>query len=252
MPEINVEILPDPDAVSRAAAERLAALAAEAVAARERCTIVLAGGETPQGLYRLLAQPPYLTTLPWTQFHFYWGDERCVPPDDPESNYYWAHRNLLAHVATPPGQIHRIHGELDPASAAADYIEELRRSVHPDNPLPWPRFDLVLLGLGGDGHTASLFPGPPAPHETIAPVIAVEAHYEDRPADRVTLTPLAFDVARNVFFLVTGAGKAEAVAGTLSARDTVRWPAQRIHPQQGSITWLVDTAAASRLRPSTA
>jgi 6-phosphogluconolactonase len=246
MPEPH--ILKDPDAMSRSAAEQFASLATRAVAARGRFDVALSGGETPQAVYRLLAQLPYLTRLPWPQVNFFWGDERCVPPDHPDSNYCQAQLALLNHIVVPPANIHRIRGELEPAAAAQDYAEQLE-AASAGSGLGWPRFDLVLLGLGADGHTASLFPGPFIPAETHSPVIAVTAHYESRPAHRVSLTPLVFNTAHNIIFLVTGANKSEALAATLTGpRDPERWPAQRIEPTHGSVIWLVDQAAAIHLK----
>jgi 6-phosphogluconolactonase len=239
-----IEISPDLPALSQAAASLFARLAHEAVAARGLFRACLSGGSTPRELFRLLAQPPYQASLPWGQMEFYWGDERLVPPDDPESNYHQAWQELLAHVPVDPGRIVRMKGELSPAEAAADYAAQLRAHAGPG--LAWPILDLVLLGLGADGHTASLFPNSdPAPGET-QPVLAVTGDYQGRPANRVTLTPLVFNSARQVYFLVNGAEKAAALAATLApTRDPRRWPAQRIHP--AAVTWLVDSAAAKSL-----
>ena len=248
MPEPHVSILDDLEALSRSAAEQFVSLAKAALATRGRFDVALSGGATPQALYRLLAQPPYLARLPWPQIHFFWGDERCVPPDHPDSNYYQARLALLDHIAVPPANVHRIWGELEPTAAAQDYARQLR-SASAEDGLDWPRFDLILLGLGADGHTASLFPGPITPAEAHSPVIAVSAHYAGRPAQRVSLTPLVFNTAVNVIFLVTGAAKSEALAATLTGpRDPERWPAQRIQPARGSVAWLVDQAAATRMR----
>jgi 6-phosphogluconolactonase len=249
MIEPQLRVFEDADELIRAATEQIASLAIESVTQHGRFCVALAGGETPQTMYRLLAQPPHRTRLSWSQTLFFWGDERCVPPDHPESNYRQAQLALLDQINVPPENVHRIRGELEPIAAAQDYAEQLQQASLPDDGLEWPRFDLVLLGLGVDGHTASLFPGSIAPGETQSPVIAVTAHYQDRPAYRVTLTPLVFNAARNVFFLVTGVSKAEALGGTLQGkRDPERWPAQRIQPTKGNVTWLVDQAAASQLK----
>ena len=214
-----------------------AALADGAVA-----TLVLAGGTTPLPLYARLAEA---TDLEWERIHVFWGDERLVPPDDPGSNYAAAHEALLRYAPLPEANIHRIKGELDEVAAVADYAEQLRRFAQRHDagcPSPWPRFDVVLLGLGADGHTASLFPGSPA--ECVVPVMAVTADYAGRPARRVTLTPIVFNHARRVAFLVSGADKAAAVVAALGpARDPERYPAQRIQPE-GELVWFVDKAAA--------
>lgn len=247
MIEPHIQVYSNVDALSRAAAKRFAALALEAVTARGRFTVALSGGGTPQGLYQRLAHHPFRDQLPWAQTHFFWGDERSVPPTDPESNFHQAQLALFDHIAVPPENLHRVKGEWEPRAAANDYASQLCQFASPD--LAWPRFDLVLLGLGRDGHTASLFPGPidsgdPCP----SPVLAVTADYQGRPARRVTLTPLVLNSARHVFFLVAGADKAEALKATLAGPlEPERWPAQRILLDQGTLTWLVDEAAATAL-----
>jgi 6-phosphogluconolactonase len=234
--------------MSRSAAEQFASLATKAVAARGRFDVALSGGETPQAVYRLLAQSPYLTDLSWSQVHFFWGDERCVPPDHPDSNFRQAQLVLLNRIAVPPANIHRIRGELEPVTAAQNYAEQLE-AASAGGGLDWPHFDLVLLGLGADGHTASLFLGPITPAEAHSPVIAVTVHYESRPAHRVSLTPLVFNTAHNIIFLVAGANKSEALAATLTGpHNPERWPAQRIEPMHGTVIWLVDQAAAIHLK----
>lgn len=209
-------------------------------------SLALAGGDTPQTLYHLLAQPPFVEQLPWSQMHFFWGDERCVPPDDPESNYEQARRTILKKELVPEENIHRIRGEWGSIKAAQDYAVQLRTFAAED--LAWPRFDLVLLGMGADGHTASLFPGQISADELVSPTLAVTANYQGRPAPRVTLTPLVFNSAHHLMFLVTGKSKAEALAAVLgSTNNPKRWPVQRIHPSKGSVVWMVDEDAASQL-----
>jgi 6-phosphogluconolactonase len=220
----------------------------EAVHSRGVASFVLAGGGTPLAVYRALSRPPYAETVPWESVHFFWGDERLVPPDDPGSNYRAAWESLLSRVPVADAHIHRIRGELDDAAAAADYATQLRdwAATHdPGAPRPWPRFDLVLLGLGADGHTASLFPGSPV--EADGPVMAVTAEYEGRPAGRVTLTPPALNDAYHVAFLVSGSSKAQAVYQTLHTDNPAHYPAQRIRLKTGRVTWLLDRAAAAAL-----
>lgn len=240
MPEIIA--LPNPAAVARAAAERIVALAAAAIAGRGRFSMALAGGGTPEATYSLLASDEFAARVDWPRVHVFWGDERCVPPDDPGSNFRMADAALLSQVPIPVGNVHRMCGELEPQAAAEDYAGELRAFFA----TPWPRFDLILLGMGNDGHTASLFPGSAALRETGRPVVSVTAHYQDRPACRVTLTPRAINEAREVLFLVTDAAKAEILRAVLEGPKGP-YPAQQIHPTSGQLTWLVDAAAASEL-----
>ena len=228
--------------VAKAGAEYVVAGLRAALDAADTASLVLAGGSTPLALYARLAE----TDLPWERVHLFWGDERLVPPDDPGSNYAAAHNALLRHLDLPEANVHRVKGELEPASAVADYAEQLRAFAmqhDPGCPSPWPRFDVALLGLGEDGHTASLFPGSPA--TCVVPVQAVEAEYDGRPAQRITLTPIVFNHARRVAFVVTGANKAAAVAAALGPeRDPDQYPAQRIEPEEGEVVWFLDPAAA--------
>jgi 6-phosphogluconolactonase len=232
--------------LSAAAAEQIYSLALDAIRVRSYFTFVLSGGGTPEGLYRLLASRPYQSRFPWESSHLFWGDERCVPPDQPGSNYGRARELLLEHVAVPAENVHRMKGELEPERAAADYARQLARLATGD--LPWPRFDVVLLGVGEDGHTASLFPGAGWPEEPSQAVEAVTAQYEDRPANRVTLTAQVINSARHVMVLAAGSKKSAAVAmGLRGPRDPLKWPIQRIDPSAGVMAWLLDEAAASSL-----
>lgn len=244
--EPHIEIFSDQDALAREAAKFFAHWAKEAVEQRGRFSAVLSGGSTPQRLFSLLAQPPYANELPWTSIHFFWGDERLVPPDDSGSNYYHAAKLLLDHVPVPSQNIHRIKGEIAADMALRDAIDQMQ--AYASGSRQWPRFDLVLMGMGSDGHTASLFPGSP-PNEGPG-VIAktVTAEYENRPSARLTLTPLVINDARSILFLVTGRSKAQALAAVLTGpQDLEKWPAQRIRPHSGSLTWFVDREAAANL-----
>lgn len=242
----RLHIFADAAAVTQFAAERITTLAHSAVAGRNRFTLALAGGGTPLGLYKQLAAWPARDYFPWPQTHIFWGDERCVPPDDSGSNYYQARRTLLDHVPVPRTQVHRIPGELEPHKAAGLYTSVLRRQAEPG--AGWPRLDVVLLGMGRDGHTASLFPGTIAPEERTSAVMVVTADYDDRPAQRISLTPRVFNDAQHVIFLVTGADKAPAVKEVLAGKYRPKeLPAQRIRPRFGTLTWLLDEAAAAQL-----
>jgi len=180
----------------------------------------------------------------WTHAHFFWGDERCVPVNDEGNSYSQVKQVLLDKINIPAENIHRVQTNLTPAEAAIDYARRLRQFADP--PLGWPRFDLVLLGLGEDGHTASLFPGSPV--EVDSPTLVVTADYHGRPANRVTLTQQVFNSAKNVFFLVSGKSKAAALLNTLKGGyEPQKYPAQRIDPQDGELTWLADEEAASLL-----
>jgi 6-phosphogluconolactonase len=241
--DANVVILPDPGALAHEAARRFAALAREAAESRGRFSAALSGGSTPGGLYRLLAEEPYRSQVPWEAVHLFWGDERCVPPDDPGSNYRLAEEILISRVPIPPENVHRVRGELEPASAARDYEQE----IHDFFCGPHARFDLILLGLGEDGHTASLFPGSPNLAERERLVAAATAVYQDRPAQRVTLTLPALNSARLVLFLVAGSAKAGIVQAVLEGADE-RLPARQVQPAAGGLTWLLDAEAASLLK----
>jgi len=221
------------DALSAEAARRMTALVAAAMAQRGRCTVALAGGKTPERLYRLIAGEHRLAA-PWQQVEWFWGDERCVPPDHPESNYRMARESLLAPLHIAPDMAHRIRGEQDPDAAAAGYDALLR------DRLTAGRFDLVLLGLGADGHTASLFPGSPALEEGERWALAVDGGAALPVRRRVTLTYPVLDQAGAVFLLVSGAAKHEAVVRMLAGDRSV--PAARVRPA-GTLVWLMDRAA---------
>ncbi|ABC81213.1 6-phosphogluconolactonase [Anaeromyxobacter dehalogenans] len=228
----------DPAALARAAAEEVARRAEAAVAARGRFAIALAGGSTPRALYGVLADPaaPWRARVPWARTEVWFGDERCVPPDHPDSNYRMAREALLDRVA--PAAVHRIEGERPPADAAARYEAALRQAAGAAGEPP--RLDLVLLGLGADGHTASLFPDSPALRErarwVAAPFVpAVGAH-------RVTLTLPVLERARAIAFLVSGAGKRAALERLLAAGPPAI-PAARVRPLDGALLVLADDAA---------
>jgi 6-phosphogluconolactonase len=239
-----VVIFPDLDSLSLAATKQFSDAALAAVRQHGQALVALSGGSTPVRLFHRLASAPFSAQIPWEAVHFFWCDERCVPPDDPESNYGQARQVLFGPLNLPEKNLHRIAGELEPEQAALVYTELLGQFKAPG--LSWPIFDLVLLGLGADGHTASLFPGAPLPEQ--APVLAVTADYQGRPARRVTLTPLVLNSARQVIFMVAGAEKAEAVKhALLDPPDSLRYPAQRIQPIHGALHWLVDAAAAEMI-----
>jgi 6-phosphogluconolactonase len=240
--DAELVIVPDADALARESAQRLADLAREAVESRGRFSVALSGGSTPGALYRLLAEEPYRSQILWKQVHLFWADERCVPPDDPGSNYRLAYEALIAGVPVPQENVHRVLGELGPKAAARAYDRELRRFFGEMR----PSFDLVLLGLGSDGHTASLFPDSEVLEETERLAVAATAFYDSRPAERVTLTLPALNAARQILFLVSGIEKAGIVQTVLADMQGCL-PAGRIRPVAGQLTWLIDAAAATHL-----
>jgi 6-phosphogluconolactonase len=245
---MNVRVLADPEAVSRAAAEDFAALAGSAISARGCFRVALSGGSTPRRLYELLAGPPWRAQVDWTRVEFFWGDERAVPPDHPDSNYGAAVAALLGPVGAPAEHVHRIKGEAtDPEQAARQYEAELAQTFGAAPDGPPPVFDLIVLGMGADGHTASLFPYSRALTERRRWVLS---HYVAKlGATRITLTAPVLNRGRQSRVLVTGADKAatlhEAIEGP---RDPDRLPVQLVAPEAGRVVWLVDRAAASKLR----
>lgn len=254
-PEVEIVVAADPTALAEMAGRRFVEVAAAAISKRGAFNVALAGGSTPAGLYRLLAQPPYREAIDWQHTYIYFGDERCVPPDHPDSNYRLARETLLDHVAVPRANIFRMAGEWPPAAAAENYAAILRSDFHLQRKQR-PRFDLILLGLGADGHTASLFPGTAAALERQKLVIAAEVPaYVHPPVPRVTLTLAVLNAAREIWFLVTGAAKAEAVAAVLGkaggrGAGRPRLPAQRVRPTEGKLIWFLDQeAAAGQIRP---
>lgn len=244
MPEI--EIYPDTASLALRAAEQFAALAEYATRKRGRFVVALSGGSTPKAMNALLATPRFVDLIQWEKVFVFWSDERCVAPEDPESNYGNARDTLLVHVPIPAANIQRIHGELSPEHAAQKYEDKLREFFAAG---PSTRFDLVLLGLGDDGHTASLFPGTHGIRENSRWAVAVNHQEPPLPlVDRVTLTPPIINAAANVTFLVTGSAKAERLRQVL--RDPYhpdRLPAQVIRPKNGKLFWLLDDAVAGKI-----
>ena len=226
-----------------AAAAEFANLAAEAVRARGRFCVALSGGSTPRGLYSLLASGA-IPSIPWDKILFFWSDERHVPPSHPDSNYRMANEVMLSKVPVPAEHVFRILGEEKDAAAAALAYEEALRKAFALQPGEFPRFDLILLGLGTDGHTASLFPGSPALNETKRLVVA--NWVEKLKTDRITFTFPVLNHASCVMFLVSGADKAEILEQILESPGE-ELPAQRVHPVNGRLFWLEDHAAAANL-----
>jgi 6-phosphogluconolactonase len=235
----KLEVYPDAATLARAAAERFVTLAKEAVAAQGQFVVALAGGSTPQATYALLATEEWATRVDWSRVHVLWGDERCVPPGHAESNYRMAREALLDQVPIPADHVHRIRGELPPHQAATAYEAELRAVLGAGG-----RFDLILLGMGADGHTASLFPNTTAVEEREQTVVAV--YVERLQAWRVTLTLPAINDARHALFLVSGSTKADALSRVRAGEPL---PAALVHPIQGHLIWLVDQDAQGDTTP---
>lgn len=239
----KVRVLEDLAALAEAAAEEVVRAANEAVRSHGRFTIALSGGSTPKALYQRLASERFRDRLPWDAIHLFWGDERHVPPDHAESNFRMVREAMLDRVPVPPGNVHRIRAEEEAERAAEEY-EAAMRSFFALAPGEWPRFDLVLMGLGPDAHTASLFPGSPAVLENERLVVApwAEAHH----TFRITMTPPVFNRAAALLFLVSGEEKAAAVHAVIEGeRDPVRYPAQVV---EGNAVWMLDRAAARDLK----
>jgi 6-phosphogluconolactonase len=238
-----VLIFDDPEALARAAASRFVELVATCIDECGRFSVALSGGSTPRRIYELLAGGEFASRVDWSKVHIFFGDERCVPPDEDESNYRMARETLLSRIDVAPENVHRMIGEGDAVANARLYEDELRSFFGGDS---LPRFDLVMLGLGDDGHTASLFPATPALDECAAWVVANRIEKFD--TYRLTLTAPVINNAAHIMFVVAGTGKAgrlhEVIEG---ARDPHRLPAQLIRPADGSLEWFVDRAAASRL-----
>jgi 6-phosphogluconolactonase len=237
----NVFVFDTPEQLAVAAAERFVQYAN--LSAPNRFRVALAGGNTPRRVYELLATEPFAKRVDWSQVDLFFGDERCVPPEHPDSNYRMAYEALISKVAIPAGNVHRIIGEGNPVENAKQYESQLRKVFGES---PWPRFDLVLLGMGEDGHTASLFPGLDAVKEESKWVLATKQPESGQ--DRITLTLPVLNHAARILFLIAGAAKAERLAQVLRGEPSPDpLPAQLIHPVKGSLEWLVDRAASSYL-----
>ena len=242
MAEREIIVCRDMAELSRQSAERFSQLTHQSVQGSGRFAVALSGGSTPKHLYSLLASAGYKERIPWNNVHLFWGDERCVPPDHPESNFGMVDEALLSKIKIPAENIYRMAGEREPQAAAADYEKELQRFFGLESGA-LPRFDLILLGIGEDGHTASLFPGGDALNETErlvgAPFVAKLNSY------RLSLSLPALNNAANIWFLVTGGSKADAVKKVLGGASDL--PAAKVQPVDGKLTWFVTRDAAAAL-----
>jgi 6-phosphogluconolactonase len=244
----EIQIVTNADALYQAAAAEFVRQVRAAVETKGACTVALSGGSTPKGLYGLLANDPtWRGQVPWDNMHVFWGDERHVPPDHPDSNYRMANEAMLSKVPIPPANVHRIKSEHPDARQVADDYEQTLQAFFHISAGQLPRFDLIFLGLGPEGHTASLFPGTRALHETRRLVVStwVGKFF----TERITLTPPVLNNAAGVIFLARGEDKALALKAVLEGHDEPeQLPSQLIRPAHGRLLWLVDRAAASLLQ----
>jgi 6-phosphogluconolactonase len=247
----EIRILTDLPSIARRAAQEFLQSATNAVAKNGSFSVALAGGSTPKALYTLLAtDSAFRSQLPWDKMHLYFGDERNVGPEHADSNFRMASETMISKVPLKPEQVTRIRGEYPDTEKAAQEYEQALRSYFKLSSGQFPRFDLLLLGIGNDGHTASLFPGTKALHETTR--IAVPNWVGKLYTERITLTAPALNNAVRVIFMVTGADKAPALKAVLEGRhEPEQLPSQMIQPRNGTVLWLADTAAAGMLSTGT-
>lgn len=246
---VEYKVYEGADALARAAAEYFVDSARAAVSARGKARIAISGGSTPKKAFGLLADPaePYLKAMPWEQLEIFWVDERCVPPDDKDSNYRMTREALLEKVPLKPGQVFRMEGELDPQEAAARYETAIRGQFRLEG-AEVPTFDVLSLGMGDDGHTASLFPHTEAIHELGRIVVA--NHVPQKDTWRITLTWPVIVQARDIFFLIGGKDKADPLHRVLEGPyDPETLPSQLIQPRSGLLRMLLDKDAAAQLPP---
>ncbi|MFL5624993.1 MAG: 6-phosphogluconolactonase [Ktedonobacteraceae bacterium] len=241
---MQVAIYPDTNTLSQQAAQYIVRLVQESIVTRGRFSIALSGGSTPKVLYGLLGSEPYRDQIDWSKVDIFWSDERCVPPDSPDSNYAMAREVLLSRAPLSPQQVHRMPAERPDHDAAAQaYEHEIKQSFDTSG---IPDFDLIQLGMGPEGHTASLFPHQASLHEQQRLVIFVTV--PKPPPPRLTFTPPILNAARHVLFLVTGAEKADAVQAVIEGDyQPEEYPAQIVRPTDGEVVWMLDEAAAGKL-----
>ncbi len=240
MAKRDLVICKDTDELSRLTADCFIEIAQRAIRSSGRFAVALSGGSTPKHLYSRLGSPDYEERLSWPDVHLFWGDERCVPPDHPDSNFRMVKEALLSRVGIPPENVHRMAGEREPQTAATDYEKHLQEFFLLKNGA-LPRFDLILLGIGDDGHTASLFPGTDAVHETERLVVA--PFVEKLKSHRLSLTLPVLNHGSEVWFLVTGSDKAGILKEIFSA--AADYPAAKVQPENGKLIWFMTQDAAA-------
>lgn len=234
----KIHAYPNKDKLVAAITERVISEIGQAIQERGLCNIALAGGNTPREIYSKLAESTYQDRVDWNRLHLFWGDERMVPPEHQDSNFRMVQETLLDHVRIPDGNVHRIRGEVAPEQAAQEYTELLHNHFKSDSPC----FDIILLGIGEDGHTASLFPGTDAVEECGKHATAVFVPRLD--TWRVTLTFPVLNAAREVFFLVSGRSKSDIVQRIISIKQSAKeFPASMVNPENGTLHWMLDSEA---------
>ncbi|HET8912908.1 MAG TPA: 6-phosphogluconolactonase [Ktedonobacteraceae bacterium] len=242
---MRLQIFDDKLVLSHEAAKLVVQIAQAAIADHQRFTFALSGGTTPGTMYSLLTQEPYRSQINWNAVEIFWSDERCVSPADKDSNYRLAKEALLTKVPIPATQIHRMPADLpNRAAACQSYTDEMRQVFKTEG---IPAFDLIQLGMGPEAHTASLFPHQPSLHESER--LVSEVNVPKPPPERLTFTLPLLNAAHNILFMVTGADKAEAIHEVIEGeRKPEEYPAQNVHPDNGEVIWMLDTAAASNLQ----
>ena len=240
-----IAIYADIDTLSQQAAQYITRIASESIVTRGRFTIALSGGTTPRKLYSLLGNEPYRSQIDWHLVHVFWGDERCAPPDSPDSNFSMAQETLLRKIPIPANQVHRMPADLPDRNAASQaYTVEMQHTFGTHG---IPDFDLIQLGMGPEGHTASLFPHQPSLHENQRLVMPVSV--PKPPPDRLTFTPPLLNAARNVLFLVTGSDKVDALQAVIEGvYQPDEYPAQIVRPPNGEVVWMLDKDVARKIR----
>ena len=240
MAKRDLVICKDTAELSGRTADRFIEIAQRSIRSSGRFAVALSGGSTPKNLYSRLSSPAYQERLSWPNVHLFWGDERCVPPDHPDSNFRMVKEALLSKIEIPPENVHRMAGEREPSTAASEYEKHLQEFFLVKNGA-LPRFDLILLGVGDDGHTASLFPGSGALHETKRLVLA--PFVEKLKSHRLTLTLPVLNQGGEVWFLVTGSDKAGIIKEIFSASADL--PAAKVQPENGKLMWFITQDAAA-------
>jgi 6-phosphogluconolactonase len=237
----SIEVFPGIDALNEAAADRISSIIQQRQQRQERTTIVMTGGKTPSTTYELLSQPAYSKKIDWNRLHVFWGDERCVPPEHADSNYRMAWSSLLSQVPIPAANLHRMRGELEHSEEAAELYESEILQFFSSTDIP--SFDITLLGMGEDGHIASLFPGITWDESKLV----VSTRNPESASKRISMTLRLLNQSALILFLVSGSRKANAVREA-AIYGNKRFPASRINPINGALTWMLDASAAEEIR----